>query len=365
MATAPTSRKLNLTRDQLATFLTDQQQIRQFELLFATVDEIAPDVVNEISISAGTAQATANEALAQIDALAQVVALNGQAEVLSYLAELGKQIQALQSAPPFSAPPAVTPASPTTSVQFNNAGVFGGSANFTYVTGTNTFTVGPAGATTTIETLAPTGATVAGTLRLLGKNASATNGAGGGLQFNGGAALGTGTGGGFNFFGGGSGATGGSFSFIAGDGSVSGGNTEFTSGNGTGSGSGGGFNMNAGIATGAGSGGGFTMNAGSSDTGIGGGFLMQSGFSNNDVGGDFQFIALGGPLGNGQMFFDTDFGGTVIQLTATTAGDPQLGFYGTVPVNQQASAPVATNLATAITLVNALRTALLNLGLIV
>jgi hypothetical protein len=40
MATAPVSRRLNLTRDQLAAFLTDQQQIRQFELLFAVVDEL-------------------------------------------------------------------------------------------------------------------------------------------------------------------------------------------------------------------------------------------------------------------------------------------------------------------------------------
>ena len=75
MATAPTSRKLNLTRDQLASFLSDQQQIRQFELLFATVDQIAPDVVNEVNISAGTAQATANEALAQLTRLAQALEL--------------------------------------------------------------------------------------------------------------------------------------------------------------------------------------------------------------------------------------------------------------------------------------------------
>jgi hypothetical protein len=32
------SRRLNLTRDQLAEFLTDQQQIRQFEILFANVN---------------------------------------------------------------------------------------------------------------------------------------------------------------------------------------------------------------------------------------------------------------------------------------------------------------------------------------
>ena len=76
MATAPVSRKLNLTRDQLATFLTDQQQIRQFELLFSTVDAIAPDVVLEINIAAGTAQSTANDALAQIIALAQETEVN-------------------------------------------------------------------------------------------------------------------------------------------------------------------------------------------------------------------------------------------------------------------------------------------------
>ena len=76
MATAPVSRKLNLTRDQLATFLTDQQQIRQFELLFATVDAIAPDVVLEINIAAGTAQATAVQALGMIAALAQEAAVS-------------------------------------------------------------------------------------------------------------------------------------------------------------------------------------------------------------------------------------------------------------------------------------------------
>jgi hypothetical protein len=79
MATAPVSRKLNLTRDQLATFLTDQQQIRQFELLFSTVDAIAPDVVVEINIAAGTAQSTANDALAQIIALAQETEVNDAA----------------------------------------------------------------------------------------------------------------------------------------------------------------------------------------------------------------------------------------------------------------------------------------------
>ena len=50
---ATSSYKLNLTRDQLAAFLSDHQQIRQFEKLFATVDTIAPDAINEVGYAAG------------------------------------------------------------------------------------------------------------------------------------------------------------------------------------------------------------------------------------------------------------------------------------------------------------------------
>jgi hypothetical protein len=338
MATAPTSRKLNLTRDQLAAFLTDQQQIRQFELLFATVDTLQVIIGTDFEFQADNAAATANEALAQINALAQVVDLNGQAEALSYLAELRKQIQALESAPPFSAPPAVTPASPTTSVQFNNAGAFGGSANFTYDTGTNTFTVGPAGATTNIETLAPTGSTIAGTMRFRGKNASATNGAGGGISYIGGSALGTGTGGGHNFSCG-TGRTGGAISFISANGTVNGGSMSFNSGAANAGGTGGNFSMNAGLGNTTASGGSFEITAGNAaSSGNGGGFSMTSGFSlGGGAGGDFTFTALGGGAGNGSMYFNTDYG-TVIQLTASLLGDQQLGFYGVTPVAQPTTA---------------------------
>jgi hypothetical protein len=71
MATSPYSRRLNLTRDQLAQFLTDQQQIRQFELLFSVVDELQVITGTDFEYQADTAAATANEALAQIAALAQ------------------------------------------------------------------------------------------------------------------------------------------------------------------------------------------------------------------------------------------------------------------------------------------------------
>lgn len=76
MATAPVSRRLNLTRDQLAQFLTDQQQIRQFELLFAVVDELQVITGTDFEYQADTAAATANEALAQIAALAQDTAVD-------------------------------------------------------------------------------------------------------------------------------------------------------------------------------------------------------------------------------------------------------------------------------------------------
>jgi len=105
MATAPVSRKLNLTRDQLAEFLTNQQQIRQFELLFSTVDAIAPDVVLEINIAAGTAQATANDALAQIVALAQNTAVEDAVmnakvqQALDALTRLAQSLELLALAP--------------------------------------------------------------------------------------------------------------------------------------------------------------------------------------------------------------------------------------------------------------------------
>lgn len=75
MATAPYSRKLNLTRDQLAQFLTDQQQIRQFELLFSVVDKLQVITGTDFEYQADTAVATANEALAQISRLANAVEL--------------------------------------------------------------------------------------------------------------------------------------------------------------------------------------------------------------------------------------------------------------------------------------------------
>lgn len=72
MATIP---PLKLTRDQLASFLDDFEQIKQFENLFATVQTLAPIVGTDFEFQADNAAASANEALSQIAALQRIVQL--------------------------------------------------------------------------------------------------------------------------------------------------------------------------------------------------------------------------------------------------------------------------------------------------
>ena len=61
-----TSRRLNLTRDQLASFLGDQQQIRQFELLFSTLDSLSNQNVSAGQVYAGPISGTAPPAFRAI-----------------------------------------------------------------------------------------------------------------------------------------------------------------------------------------------------------------------------------------------------------------------------------------------------------
>lgn len=105
MATAPFSRKLNLTRDQLAQFLTDQQQIRQFEMLFSVVDAVEPIIAIDFEFQSDTAAANANNALAQISALAQDTAvddavLNAKVQqALDAIPRLTQMLELLAAAP--------------------------------------------------------------------------------------------------------------------------------------------------------------------------------------------------------------------------------------------------------------------------
>jgi hypothetical protein len=101
-----TTQKLNLTRDQLATFLKNFEQIKQFEKLFAVADEVAPaSDTTGISINAGNASAEANEALAQIVRLSKDAAINaGNADqkaiqALDTLGCIAKALDLLSTAP--------------------------------------------------------------------------------------------------------------------------------------------------------------------------------------------------------------------------------------------------------------------------
>jgi hypothetical protein len=94
------TQKLNLTRDQLATFLKNQEQIRQFERLFQVADQVSPSSDTPgIEIQAGQGQAAANEALSQIVSLAKDAAINaGTADqkAVQALDGIGRMANALE-----------------------------------------------------------------------------------------------------------------------------------------------------------------------------------------------------------------------------------------------------------------------------
>jgi hypothetical protein len=95
--------RLNLTRDQLASFLQDFEQIKQFEKLFSTVDTINTVTLDEISVSAGNAMASATEALATIEVVKSILEYLDRAPVAAtqeQIAELQDKITALEQLPP-------------------------------------------------------------------------------------------------------------------------------------------------------------------------------------------------------------------------------------------------------------------------
>lgn len=100
------TQKLNLTRDQLATFLKNHEQIKQFERLFQIADDVAPSSdTTGISIQAGNADAAANEALALIVSLAQEMAINSgtadqkAVQALDMLGRIANALEMLATAP--------------------------------------------------------------------------------------------------------------------------------------------------------------------------------------------------------------------------------------------------------------------------
>jgi hypothetical protein len=97
------SSKLNLTRDQLASFLQDHEQVRQFERLFSNVRELEPTTLVDLAIAAGTADQKATEALDALSALAQDAALQAEAkaqQALDAVEQMRTALELLTTAPP-------------------------------------------------------------------------------------------------------------------------------------------------------------------------------------------------------------------------------------------------------------------------
>lgn len=100
------TQKLNLTRDQLATFLKNFEQIKQFERLFALADQVAPSPDTPgTEVLAGISNASANEALAQIVVLAKDAVINSgnsdqkAVQALDSLERIANSLEFLATAP--------------------------------------------------------------------------------------------------------------------------------------------------------------------------------------------------------------------------------------------------------------------------
>ena len=97
---------LGLTRDQLAAFLKDHEQIKAFENLFQIVEEIAPDLVQQAILAAASAQAGTAQALGALTEIAQGLAIQASVaetkaqQALDALAAVRQQVDYLASAPP-------------------------------------------------------------------------------------------------------------------------------------------------------------------------------------------------------------------------------------------------------------------------
>ena len=95
--------KLNLTRDQLASFLQDHEQIKQFERMFDLVGELQPTTLRDLAITAGNADQKATEALDAVTTLAQDTALQAEAkaqQALDAVEQMRTALELLTTAPP-------------------------------------------------------------------------------------------------------------------------------------------------------------------------------------------------------------------------------------------------------------------------
>ena len=92
---------LSLTRDQFASFLSDFEQIKQFERLFANTNANVISI-DDVSLAAGNSGASANDALAQIIGIAETLNKEPAPANVSQLAVIETQLQDLSISPPAS-----------------------------------------------------------------------------------------------------------------------------------------------------------------------------------------------------------------------------------------------------------------------
>jgi hypothetical protein len=229
------------------------------------------------------------------------------------------------------------PPGANTQVAYNNAGLPGASANFTYTSGTNTLNVGPVSATAIIKAT----------------DTSATSTSGGQITLRSGDGLFLGTSGGNTLIRGGNGTTvgggGGALQLNGGNGYGNGGNLELA----------GGF-ANAGTETGAiltayggernVSGGALEFVSGGGSVGVGGGISFSAGTSANAAGGSINFALQGGATDDGEITFKNPNGDTYAYFKNDAPGGvQQIGFFNVTPAPQQS----ATTLAEVITALQA------------
>jgi len=96
-----TTSKLKLTRDQLASFLKNHEQIRQFERLFATAAQLEPTTPADFILSLAMTEAKVGEALDGIESLRRDTATTDaltQAQVAQVQAQLAALAQQLEDA---------------------------------------------------------------------------------------------------------------------------------------------------------------------------------------------------------------------------------------------------------------------------
>jgi hypothetical protein len=195
----------------------------------------------------------------------------------------------------FAAPPATAPAGSNTQIQYNNAGAFGGSANFTYTVGTSRLSVPNLTLTSgSLISSAPF------TLNVTGGDATYT--CAGNLTFYS------------------TGAVGRDITFTAGSG-VNGGQIQ--------------------------------LNGGLGSTGQGGPFQLYGGDSASNIGGDCLFFPGFGPVANGSLVL-SDGNIYLVQCQYDTpTAESRMAFFNAAPVAQPTTATAsATRVAVAGTVAN-------------